>query len=164
MAQSQSAGIILMGPPLADTSPNGFKISAFTIDREPNQATCPDGKQAVKWRERTDRDGSKAVNIQFAAAECAVCPTRAQCTTSQSGRSVHLSEHYEILEARRAEAQTAEFREEMRARPAIEATLSELGGEGGGGGGAPGRGRGGGPQAAGLTPLPVRVLPSVDDR
>jgi len=126
MAQSQSAGIILMGPPLADTSPNGFKISAFTIDRETKQATCPDGKQAVKWRERTDRDGSKAVNIQFAAAECAVCPTRAQCTTSQSGRSVHLSEHYEILEARRAEAQTAEFREEMRARPAIEATLSEL--------------------------------------
>src|SRR5207248_11368862 len=43
----------------------------------------------------------------------------------KSGRSLHLSEHYELA-ARRAEAQTEAFRERMRARPAIEATLSEL--------------------------------------
>lgn len=126
MARSQAAGVDLIGPPLADTSPQAFKIAAFTIDRAAQQARCPQGHLAVKWSERTERDGSRAVNIQFAAATCAVCPVRTQCTSGTSGRSLHLSEHYELLMARRAEAQTAAFRERMRARPAIEATLSEL--------------------------------------
>jgi transposase len=126
LAQSQAAGIDLVGPPLPDTSPNHFKIADFAIDRDARRAICPQGHCSVKWSVRTERDGSRAVNIQFAAATCAVCPLRAQCTTGQSGRSLHLSEHYELLTARRAEAQTEAFRERMRARPAIEATLSEL--------------------------------------
>jgi transposase len=126
LAQSQAAGIDLVGPPLPDTSPNQFKIAAFALDREAQQAICPQGHASVKWSERTERDGSRAVNIQFAAATCAACPLRAPCTSGKSGRSLHLSEHYEVLVARRAEAQTAAFRERMRARPAIEATLSEL--------------------------------------
>jgi len=126
LAESQAAGMTLLGPPLEDTSRQAFKLAAFQIDRGAQQATCPGGHAAVKWSPRTDRDGSPAVNIQFAAATCQACPLRPQCTTSQSGRSLHLSAHYELLEARRAEAQTAAFREQMRARPAIEATLSEL--------------------------------------
>jgi transposase len=126
LAQSQAAGIDLVGPPLQDTSPNQFKIADFAIDREARRAICPQGHTSVKWSVRTERDGSRAVNIQFAAATCAACPLRAQCTSGKSGRSLHLSEHYELLAARRAEAQTEAFRERMRARPAIEATLSEL--------------------------------------
>jgi transposase len=126
LAQSQAAGIDLVGPPLEDTSPNQVKIADFAIDRDARRAICPQGHTSVKWSERTERDGSRAVNIQFAAAVCAACPLRAPCTTGQSGRSLHLSEHYELLAARRAEAQTAAFRERMRARPGIEATLSEL--------------------------------------
>jgi transposase len=126
LAQSQAAGIELVGPPLEDTSPNQFKIADFTIDREARQALCPQGHASVKWSERPERDGSHAVNIQFAAATCAACPLRAQCTSGQSGRSLHLSEHYERLAARRAEAQTEALRARMRARPAIEAALSEL--------------------------------------
>jgi transposase len=126
LAQSQAAGIDLVGPPLEDTSPNHFKIADFAIERDARQAICPQGHCSVKWSVRTERDGSRAVNIQFAAATCAACPLRALCTTGQSGRSLHLSEHYELLAARRAAARTEAFRERMRARPAIEATLSEL--------------------------------------
>lgn len=126
LAESQAAGVELVGPPLLDTSPNAFKLADFTIDRQAERATCPAGKASVKWSPRTDRDGSTAVNIQFAAADCAACPLRPKCTTSQSGRSLHLTEHYDLLQARRAEATTAAFRERLRARPAIEATLSEL--------------------------------------
>jgi hypothetical protein len=89
-------------------------------------ALCPAGQRACKWTERTERDGSRALNIQFAAATCAACPLRAQCTTSAGGRSLHISEHYPLFMARRAAAKTAAFRARMRARPAIEATLSEL--------------------------------------
>lgn len=126
MAESREAGIDLVGPPLADTSPNGFKIADFGLDRAAKVAICPAGQRSVKWSARTERDGSAAVNIQFAAATCVGCALRAWCTTGQCGRSVHVSEHYEVLAARRVEAQTAAFWEKMRARPAIEATLSEL--------------------------------------
>ena len=126
LAQSQAAGIELVGPPLQDTAPNGFKIADFAIDRAAKQAICPQGHRSVTWRERTERDGSRAVNIQFAAADCAACPLRAHCTTGKSGRSLHLSAPYDLLVARRVEAQTDAFRERLRARPAIEATLSEL--------------------------------------
>jgi transposase len=126
MAQSQATGTVLMGPPLPDTSPNGFKIRDFEIDRAARHARCPGGQESARWSERTDRDGSKAVNIQFAASACAACPLREECTSSQGGRSLHLSEHHEALEARRAEAESEGFRQRMRARPAIEATLSEL--------------------------------------
>lgn len=126
LAESERAGIELVGPPLADTSKNGFKLADFTIDRAAKQATCPAGQRSTKWAERTERDGSRAVHIQFSAAVCAACPLRAQCTTGRSGRSLSLSEHYERLAARRAEAQTPAFKARLRARAAIEATLSEL--------------------------------------
>jgi hypothetical protein len=126
LAQSEEAGIALIGPPLHDTSRAEFKIADFQIDREARQATCPAGQVSVKWSRRTERDGSQAINIQFAAAACAACPLRERCTASTGGRSLHLSEHYERLQARRAEARTPAFRAKMRARPAIEATLSEL--------------------------------------
>lgn len=126
IADSEAEGIELIGPPLADTSVNGFKISDFVIDRQARQASCPAGRKAAKWSRRTDRDGSKAINIQFRASDCSGCPLRDRCTSSRSGRSLHLSEHYETLEARRAEAKTEEFKEKMHSRPAIEATLSEL--------------------------------------
>ncbi len=123
---SRAAGIELVGPPLEDTSPAEFKLADFQIDRDARQASCPAGHRAVKWSARTDRDGGRAVNIRFAAATCAACPLRPRCTTGRSGRSLHLSEHYELLRARRAEARTDAFRERMRARPGVEATLSEL--------------------------------------
>jgi len=126
LADSRAAGIELIGPALPDTSPNGFKIADFQIDRATKTATCPAGKAAIKWSARTTRDGSTAANIQFAAADCAGCAWRPQCTTSQTGRSLQLNEHYEILMARRADAETAEFRTQMHRRAGIEATLSEL--------------------------------------
>lgn len=126
MAASREAGIDLVGPPLADTSPNGLKIADFGLDRAAKVAICPAGQRSVKWCAHTERDGSAGVNIHFAATVCAGCPLRSRCTTGQGGRCIHVSERYGILEARRAEAKTDEFREKMRARPAIEATLSEL--------------------------------------
>jgi transposase len=126
LAEATARGIELIGPPLEDTSPQAFKIADFQIDEERQEAICPTGRRAVKWSPRTERDGSRAVNIQFAAADCAACPWRDNCTTSRTGRSLHLSEYYPLVAARRAEAATPAFREKMRIRPAIEGTLSEL--------------------------------------
>ena len=75
---------------------------------------------------RTERDGSRSIQIRFPAAVCAACPLRPQCTTSAGGRNLSISEHYERLAARRAEAQTPAFRAKLKTRAGIEATLSEL--------------------------------------
>jgi len=126
LAASERAGVELVGPPLADTSPNEFKLADFAIDRAARRATCPAGQRSTKWAERTERDGSRAAHIRFPAAACAGCRLRPRCTGGRSGRSLSLSEHHARLEARRAEARTEAFRERLRARPAIEGTLSEL--------------------------------------
>jgi transposase len=126
LAESEAAGVDLIGPPLADTSPNAFKLAAFTLDRAARCAICPAGQRSTKWAVRTERDGSRSMQIRFAAAVCAACPLRPQCTTSTRGRNLSVSEHYERLAARRAEAQTPAFREQLKTRAGIEATLSEL--------------------------------------
>ena len=126
LAESEAAGVELVGPPLADTSTNGFKLADFTIDRDAQRAVCPAGQVATKWGVRKERDGSQSIQIRFPAAVCAACPLRPQCTTSAGGRNLSLSEHYERLAARRAEAETPAFRDKLRPRAGIEATLSEL--------------------------------------
>jgi transposase len=126
LAESEAAGVDLIGPPLADTSTNGFKLADFAIDRDACRAVCPAGQVATKWAARTERDGSRAVRIQFPAAVCAACPLRPRCTTGAGGRSLSLSEHHERLVARRAEARTPAFRATLATRAGIEATLSEL--------------------------------------
>jgi len=126
LAASEAAGIDLIGPPLADTSPNGFKIADFTLDHAAHRATCPAGQVSVKWAVRRERDGSASVQIRFPPAVCAACPLRPHCTRSKGGRNLSISEHYDRLVARRREAQTPAFREKLKTRAGIEATLSEL--------------------------------------
>lgn len=126
LAASAAGGIDLVGPPLADTSPNGFKLADFRLDHQRQVATCPAGVESVKWAERTERDGSRSLQIRFPRAVCAACPLRPRCTTAAGGRNLSLSEHHARLVARRAEAQTAAFKTKLHARAAIEGTLSEL--------------------------------------
>jgi transposase len=126
LAESEADGVDLIGPPLADTATNGFKLADFQIDREARRAVCPAGQVATKWGVRVERDGSRSIQIRFSAAVCAACPLRPQCTTSAGGRNLSVSEHYARLVARRAEAQTPTFRAKLRTRAGIEATLSEL--------------------------------------
>ena len=126
LAESAAAGVELVGPPLADTSANGFKLADFALDRDARRATCPAGRVATKWGVRTERDGSRSVQIRFPAAACNACPLRPRCTTGTGGRNLSISEHHERLAARRVEARTPAFRAKLRTRAGIEATLSEL--------------------------------------
>lgn len=126
LAQSEALGIHLLGPPLADTAPNGLKLAQFQLDWAAKVATCPAGQTSVKWRGKTDRDGSQAVQIQFAAATCATCVLRPQCTPGTSGRSLHVGAYHEWVAEQRRRMQTKPFQRELQRRAGIEATLSEL--------------------------------------
>ena len=68
------------------------------------------------------------MEIVFAREICACCPTRLDCTQSQTtGRVLHLRPQaaHEALHARRQEQQTPEFRQQYARRAGIEGTLSQ---------------------------------------
>jgi len=106
----------------------GFAAAQFVIDWEHEQATCPQGKKSAQWLARTDEHGLASIQIQFAKADCAACPVRAQCTQSKSlPRKVVVRDqaHYEALQAARARQKTELFKAQYAARAGIEGTISQ---------------------------------------
>jgi transposase len=127
IAHSVARKIELRGPISADTStkPQGFKQADFDLDFERQVATCPGGQTSVSWLERPQEDGSVGAHVLF-RDKCETCPHRTRCAPGSSGRSLEIHPHCAEIRARRAEMQTREFKEEMKHRPAIEGTLSEM--------------------------------------
>jgi transposase len=127
IAHSSKRGVELVGPIAADTSrkPKGFKQADFALDFESQVATCPNGQTSVSWLGRPQKDGHVGAHVLF-RHKCATCPDRADCAPGKSGRSLEVSAYYAEITARRAEVQTDAFKEQMKHRPAVEGTLSEM--------------------------------------
>jgi len=127
LAHSEERGILLKGPAPGNHSrqPAGYRQSDFQIDFERQVATCPKGQTSMAWYERPQPDGYVGARILF-KERCDGCPARPQCTSSRRGRTLEVSPYHAHLAARRAEQETAAFREEMKQRSAIEGTLSEM--------------------------------------
>jgi len=127
IAHSAERGIELVGRVAADTSTKakGFKQSDFVLDFEHKIATCPNGQTSVSWLERPQEDGYVGVHVLF-RHKCDGCPYRAECAPGKSGRSLEISPYYAQITTRRAEMTTSEFKEDMKHRPAIEGTISEM--------------------------------------
>jgi hypothetical protein len=127
IAHCATRGIELYGPISADTStkPPGFKQADFDLDFEHQVATCPGGQTSVSWLERPQDDGSVGAHVLF-RHKCETCPHRLCCAPGRSGRSLEIHPHCVEIWARRDEMQTQDFKEEMKHRPAIEGTLSEM--------------------------------------
>jgi transposase len=127
LAHSTDREIELIGPVSVDTSgkPEGYKQSDFELDFETHQATCPEGKTSAVWYERPQPDGHVGAEVQF-REQCEGCLARAQCAPGKSGRTLRVNPYHEELSQRRAEQETAAFKEKMKRRPAVEGTISEL--------------------------------------
>ncbi|WP_229077001.1 transposase, partial [Actinoplanes sp. DH11] len=79
-------GITLITPVLADTrtqatTPGGYDRTAFTIDYDQQQATCPQGHTTSTWipGRRGDTD---IISIAFTTTVCRPCPAKTRCTTA----------------------------------------------------------------------------------
>jgi transposase len=123
--------IDLCGPPLADTQwqarqVTGFAVSEFVIDWERRCATCPAGKTSVRWQQSHD-DGNAVWRVEFAAADCRGCASRAQCTRAKTGRRLTLRPEadHRALTAARARAGTPAFAQEYARRAGVEGSLSQ---------------------------------------
>lgn len=116
---AQQRGYDLVSPPRGGNSRGLLPVTAFTIDFERRVALCPEGHESRGWYER-----GRGIDIRFRAKTCAACAQRAECTTSKSGRSLHISREYACLVRERERAAGPEFRAAYRGRAGVEATIS----------------------------------------
>jgi transposase len=127
-------GVEIVGPTRAGAtweagiSKGGYPASAFAIDWEHHQATCPQGKISRTWSQELDCNGHPMMTIGFSRSDCRICPVRQECITSKAvARSIHIrtQKHYLALQAARQRQSTPAFVRRYDARAGIEGTISE---------------------------------------
>jgi hypothetical protein len=128
---ARARGVTLLGPLLADTSPQaragGYTTAAFTIDWDTRQARCPQGATSIGWSPCTQR-GTKAIVVRFAAATCRSCPAKPRCTTAtRSGRQLTLRPRHvhEAVEQARAQQTTDQWHNDYKIRAGVEGTMRQ---------------------------------------
>jgi transposase len=125
-------GVVLVTPLLTDQSAQakaaaGYDKTAFAIDWDNQQATCPQGKPSVSWNP-CRQAGRDRIVVSFAAADCRPCPARAQCTQSAKGRrqvSLHPREVHEAQTAARTAQTSQQWRTEYTTRAGVEGTMHQ---------------------------------------
>ena len=132
VASQRDFGITLLTPLLADTSSQaragaGYDRSAFTIDFDRQQATCPQGHTSSSWNPTAQR-GTDTIVVSFAPATCTPCPTRDQCTTSTKRRrqlTVHTREAHQAQADARATQDTTDWQARYALRAGVEGTIHQ---------------------------------------
>jgi len=103
--------------PIRPAVEGGFTIDDFGYDDDAGTLTCPNG---VTRRLTTTR------NAVFGVA-CRDCPLRDRCTTSASGRTIHVHRHEKLQRQHRQRAKTPEFQQVYREkRPLVERSIAWL--------------------------------------
>jgi transposase len=128
---ARARGITLVGPLLADTSPQaragGYTAEAFTIDWDHKKVTCPQGAVSTTWSPCTQKHGTQAIVVRFAAETCRRCPARNLCTRSVTGRQLSLRprEIHEAVTAARAGQATSHWKARYSIRAGVEGTMRQ---------------------------------------
>jgi hypothetical protein len=129
LAQAQAEGRELIGPPrpCGNAPGNGFGTDAFDVDALNRQAVCPAGHKSRQCSLIHDQN-KKDTYLRFEwAGLCDECPLQKQCTHSRAGRRILVvGLHHDLLQKRRRQMQTEEFKKMLRRRNGIEGTISEF--------------------------------------
>jgi IS5 family transposase len=103
--------------PLRSAVPGGFTIDDFTIDTTARTATCPASQTAPI---------SAKGNVTF-GKRCAGCPLRERCTTAKHGRSLTITDGFDVQHAARRAAQDPHWQTVYRQhRPMVERSVAWL--------------------------------------
>jgi len=126
-------GIALVGPLLADTSPQaragaGYALADFTTDYDNETVTCPQGKASVAWSPCV-QNGKDKIAVKFSPADCGPCPARQLCFTGKSRNRRQLSinprDLAEAQAANREQEKTRSFQADYARRAGIEGTMAQ---------------------------------------
>jgi transposase len=103
-------------------------ISAFTIDWDNEQITCPQGKTSRRWAREVEKTGREVIRVQFGRKDCTPCPVRPQCTRASIPRrriTLRTREQHAVLQQARIEQDTPEWKARYQARQGIEGTIAQ---------------------------------------
>jgi len=130
-------GIDLVGPGRRNLSwqsrsgGDAFTLADFRVDWDRKVARCPEGKESAVWTSGAKHRGpGSVIHVQFRAADCQACPSRARCTRARSkyqGRvlAVMPRPEHEALAAARARENTMDGKRLYAQRQGVEDTLSQ---------------------------------------
>jgi hypothetical protein len=116
------AGRALVATVPASTNQGRYPKTAFRIDLELLSCTCPAGQTTTDLKRRATGGGE----FQFAAAVCAGCPERAQCTRGGGGRTVQLHPQERLLQDARTLQASPAFQAYRTERQTVEHRLARL--------------------------------------
>ena len=125
-------GITLVTPALLDRSAQaragtGFDKTAFAIDFDTRQVTCPQATTSASWSPANQR-GTDVIVVKFAARSCDPCPVRAQCTTAKRGGrqlTFYPRELHEALADARTQQTTKTWHDKYALRAGVEGTVHQ---------------------------------------
>lgn len=97
--------------------------NVFTYDELSCSVTCPAGKSTTR-RNRTEHPGG--YRYIFKAAVCKSCPLFKECTKSNKGRTIFISNHYKLMQEAETYNGTEAGMAALQSRNKIERTNHEL--------------------------------------
>jgi transposase len=100
-----------------------FPKTAFALDLEQDQCTCPAGETTT---EPARQEGQDRRVFRFAPKVCGACPFKAQCVRGKGGRTVSVHPQESILQAARAFQESPAFKEYRALRQVVEHRLARL--------------------------------------
>ncbi len=116
----QEMQILLTAPIQKYTNPTGLlENDWFVYDAKLDEVTCPLGYSTSKKVRNNPNQGHQ---FKFEAKTCKDCPLCKQCTTNENGRTVFISDYYEIMEQGKSYNQTEAGKRSFRARYDVERT------------------------------------------
>jgi transposase len=127
-AAAEGRELIGPAPKCANNNDGRFQSEDFQVAVERRQATCPAGHQNSQCSRLVEKaTGRVAYRFEWDTATCAACPLRLKCIKAEHPhRTLVVGENHTVLQARRQEQQTEEFKARLKHRNAIEGTRSEL--------------------------------------
>lgn len=128
LVQAKAENRELIGPAPAPPSREGrYSAADFEVTFDPLAARCPAGHLHADYHQWQDSEmGGLATRFNW-GEHCAACPFRPKCVSpKQPLRTLAVGPHHELLQTRRREQRTLEFKARCQHRNAVEGTQSEL--------------------------------------
>lgn len=119
----QAEGVDLIAPVKTNKTCPNVGLANFSYGAQNRITECPMGHAPISSQHRKARHSA-----WFDSDLCLNCPLREECPVKHGGKGhfIRYSNKELRLELRKADEQTAEFREHYRYRAGCEATMSEL--------------------------------------
>lgn len=127
LANSIERQIDLIGPLASavtaqDLITDGMTQAQFQVDLQKKNVTCPQGQRVGSPIRK-----EQGMLFKFPTQVCAVCPVRSRCCTGKEGRTIRVSEYYDLMQQARARQKTQTFKQDYaKHRSGVEGSLSAL--------------------------------------